>query len=90
MTRNEANLYLATVLTTLAEMPRHEAPEGHLYMALQHAGCNLEDFYGVKSILVDGGLVTAEMGPQLKLTAKGKELADDINAKLAAVKQEVR
>jgi len=85
MTRSEATLYLSTVLTTLAEMNRHEAPEGHLYMALQHAGCTLDDFYGIKHIMceTEPPLATAEPGPQLRLTAEGLALAAKINAALS-------
>lgn len=62
------------VLVALAEMPRGEAPEGHLYAALMHGGCTLETFNGLRDVLVDQGL--AKRGPMhlLQITEKGRQL----------------
>jgi hypothetical protein len=72
--RNELNVLLAAVLTTLADVD--SAPETTLYLGL---GCDMEKWSMIKMVILGGGLATCE-GNLVKLTAKGAEMAGVINA----------
>lgn len=80
MTRNEMNIGLAAILTTLAETS--EARIGILYAALMAGGRTLDDFLQLQMVLVSGGLVTVD-GTLMTITAAGREMADKINAAAA-------
>lgn len=81
MTKNEANKYLCAILTTLAEV--QFAPESTIYLA---CGADLSKWQSLKMMLVQGGLVLlGEFGDYtVSITDKGRELANKINAAVAA------
>jgi hypothetical protein len=78
MNRQQANIYLATILTTVAEMG--EAPSGHLYAGLM-GRMNLDDYNMLIGICKGGSLMT-ESNHVLTLTAKGQEMVKKINETL--------
>jgi hypothetical protein len=83
MTRNEINVALASVLTTVAETGG-PAPLTFLYLPLQASmGIGLDDFYELMGIIAKAGLgvTTSET---LTLTQAGKELAGVIEEHAAA------
>lgn len=82
MTRNELNTYLAAILTTLAEVDGGCA-ESTVYIAL---GMDIHKYNEVREILVVAQLVAIDQCNWMKLTAKGREIADKCNAFIAAAK----
>lgn len=81
MTRDQINKYLASIISTLDEAG--EAPAGVVYMALQHDGVSHGDFMLLQTLLVDGGVCTLESNVY-RLTERGKTMAAQINAAMAA------
>ena len=80
MTKKEVNMYLAAVLETLAESERGEAPEGILYMALSSSGASYDDWQTIVELLLVGEVCEKIAGPQLRITAKGREVVESIAA----------
>lgn len=74
MDRNQLNIYLCAVLTTLADVDF--APETTVYLAL---GCDFGAWQTVKTCLLAGGLATAQ-DSTLKITAEGRAVAARVNA----------
>ena len=81
--RDQINVALAAVLTTLAEAPDGEAPQGIVAAALLH---QTEPFETIRAILCAGKLVECE-GNVMRITDRGREIAAQINA---AVGQKAR
>ena len=80
MTKHEANVGLAAIITTVAEVG--EAPEGIMYAALMGA-YNLDDFTALLSICKRAGLL-ADAGMHLvKITDAGRDVARKIEAHAA-------
>jgi hypothetical protein len=75
MTQQELNAKLAAILTTLAEVPY--APESMIYLAV--CGGDINEFGKLKALLVTAGLVDS-VGSAMTITAKGRAVADKINA----------
>ncbi len=75
MDRKQANIYLATILTTVGDIPEG-APSGHLYAALM-GQMSLDDYNMLIGICKGGSLMTEE-GHVLKLTDKGKVLVKHV------------
>ena len=73
MTRNEANVKLAAVLATLAEVDF--APESILYLG---CGANLTDWATLKTLLAMSGLMTCEHN-ECRITDAGRKMVDAIN-----------
>jgi hypothetical protein len=73
--RDRINIALAAVLSTLAETPDGEAPQGILAAALLHQEVPFET---VRAILVAGRLVECE-GSVMRITERGREMARRIN-----------
>lgn len=82
MDRKQANVYLATILTTVAEMPQQEAVSGHLYAALM--GKMSLDEYNTLIGLCKSGSLLMERGHVLTLTDKGKVLVNYIKETIGA------
>ena len=80
MTRDNANRYLAAILTTLADAKW--APEGHLYAALM-GEMSLDEFQILMGIAQKGELVEVS-SHVVTITSKGRELAKKIEAFAAA------
>ncbi len=80
MTKKLALVAIAAIIETLSEVPEGEAPEGVIYIAMQHLGIDLEDYYRLVGVMTDSGLVDRISGPQLRITTKGR----DTVAKMAA------
>jgi hypothetical protein len=78
MTRNELNSILAAILTTALEC--QPCPESMVYIEL---GSDIAKWETVKEILVAGQLATFE-NYSIRLTTKGRDLAEKCNAALAA------
>lgn len=77
MDRKQANIYLATILTTVGDIPEG-APSGHLYAALM-GQMSLDDYQMIIGVCKGGNLMT-ESGHVLQLTDKGKDLVKQIKA----------
>lgn len=77
MTRDQLNVGLATIITSLAETGG-EAPAGHIYAALM-AHYTLDDYNDIMSVLKRAGLVTEERH-LVTITSAGRELAAKIEA----------
>ncbi len=75
MTRKEANIHLAAILTTLAEIPAG-APSGHLYAAML-TEVSLSDYQMLIGICKGGSLIT-EAHHVITLTDKGRALVKQI------------
>ena len=86
LTKNDLNRALAAILTTLAEVG--EAPNGHLYMALQTH--DAEVYTHATYIMILGVMLRAELvtedGDLVELTPKGRQIAGEIEAHLAAAR----
>lgn len=78
MSKRELTVYVASILTTLADLDT-DAAESTVYMAM---GMDLAKYELVRNILVASGLVTVE-GYRIAITEKGKELAEKCSAALA-------
>ena len=77
MTRTEMNVYLAAILTTVAESP-DGAPSGVMYAALQDQ-LGLQDYQDLLTICTSTGL--CEKSNQLiTLTSKGRDMVSKIKA----------
>jgi hypothetical protein len=76
MTRNELNMKLAAVITTLDEVPF--APASNLYLLMDS---NMEDYETAKMILQTGGLATFTASTAT-ITEAGRAMAAKINAAL--------
>jgi hypothetical protein len=74
MNKNEINKYLCAILTTLNEVAF--APESMIYLAI---GADLSKWQTLKVFLCSGGLATSE-GHAMRITDKGREMANKINA----------
>ena len=81
MTRNQINVYLASILTTIAETD--EAPSGIIYSALMANFVTLNEYMQLQTILVSSELCTLSHDV-LRLTDRGHELANEINKIKAA------
>lgn len=75
MDRKQANVYLATILTTVGDIPEG-TPSGPLYAALM-GRMSLDDYQMLIGMCKGGNLLT-EAGHVLKLTDKGKALVRHI------------
>lgn len=78
MTRNEANVILAAIITTIAATPEG-APEGVMYAALT-GRCDLSDFRTLLGICQQTGLVREASKHLFVATDKGREMAARIEA----------
>ena len=78
MDRKQANIYLATILTTVGDMGEQGAPSGPLYAALM-GQMSLDDYQMIIGVCKGGNLMT-ESGHVLQLTDKGKDLVKQIKA----------
>ena len=76
MTRNELNMKLAAIITTLDEVPF--APASNLYLLMDS---NMADYETVKMILQTGGLATFGSSTAT-ITEAGRAMAAKINAAL--------
>ena len=74
MDRTEINRFLSAILTTLLETG--SAIESTIYLALE---MDMNRYSTLRVILVSGGLATVQSNV-IRLTAKGKDLAEKINA----------
>lgn len=74
MDRNNLNMYLCAILTTLAEVDF--APESALYLGI---GADFGTWQTLRSILLAGGLATVE-GHAVTITPKGRAVADKVTA----------
>jgi hypothetical protein len=72
------------ILTAVAEIPEG-VPSGHIYAALTGHGISLSAHQTAVRVLVGAGLVT-ERYHLLTATAKGREIAAAVEAKLAAAR----
>ncbi len=84
MNKQLAMTVIGATIETLAEVPEGTGPEGHLYMAMQHFGIDLDGYQTLVGIMVESGLVTRVAGPQLRITTKGRALA----AKMTQIRAE--
>ena len=78
MTRQEANVYLAVILDTVASSP-HGAPSGHLYAALM-SRISLDTYNALLGVCVDSGLVKVAWSHLVTITEKGKGVVKQIQA----------
>lgn len=74
MTRDQLNLYLAAILSTLAETG--SGPESSLYLAI---GVSLDEWETIKYLLVHAGFVT-EAYNELTITEAGRAIAAKVDA----------
>ena len=74
MNKNDANVLLCAVLTTLSEFK--SAEESILYLG---TGCELNRWDIIKGILISANLVTCS-GNIVTITASGEIMADKIDA----------
>lgn len=79
MDRNQLAVFVAAILSTLAEFP-DGCPESTLYLAV---GMDWSAFENVSSILTQNDLIAIQ-GHWVKPTAKGLALAQEIEAALKA------
>jgi hypothetical protein len=79
MTRNEINVYLAAILTTLHDL-NTDCAESTVYLRL---GCDFGKYETLRRILVAGGLVTIQDN-RISLTTEGHAMAEKCNAALAS------
>jgi hypothetical protein len=77
MTRDELNKYLCAILTTIDEV--EYSPESILYIGL---GMDMSKWDAIRGILLAGGLATIDCS-QVRITPKGHNLAQQINAFMA-------
>lgn len=77
MTRNEINVYLASIISTIAETGM--APASVISMAIQAHGASFSDYMQLQYLLVSGGVCTLE-SDVFRLTESGKALAVEIDA----------
>jgi hypothetical protein len=75
MDKKELTVKLAAVISTLGDFP-DGAPESILYLGI---GCDLSEWYFLKGTMVQSDIIHEEYN-LVTLTAKGKMLADKINA----------
>jgi hypothetical protein len=78
MSKNEINKYLCAILTTLNEV--EFAPESMIYLAI---GADMGKWETLKYMLVSARLATSE-DSAMRITPRGRELAEKINAMVAA------
>ena len=76
MTTNEILTHVAAVLTTALETEPAPFPETMAYLAM---GTNMEAWQTVRHILTVGAMATFD-GHAIRLTAKGRDLAEQCNA----------
>lgn len=82
MDKNTANVALATILTTAADIGE-PAPETPFYLALQEKlGIDIHDWQLLTTLLVRGGLATIS-NHLVTLTPKGLTMAAMIDAKVS-------
>jgi hypothetical protein len=81
MTRNEANVILAAILETVAEV--NDAPSGHMYAALM-GKVSLDDYNELLGIARNVGLVTVSPAHLVSITDKGRQMVEKIKAHRAA------
>jgi hypothetical protein len=77
MTRDELNKYLCAILTTIDEV--EYSPESILYIGL---GMDMGKWDAIRAVLLAGGLATIDCS-QVRITPKGHNLAQQINAFMA-------
>ena len=77
MTRREINVYLAAIITTIADMPEG-APSGHLYAGLM-GQMDLSSYQLLIGVCKDAGLI-AESNHLITLTDKGREVVVKLKA----------
>ena len=80
MTKAQFTQYIAAILTTALDTEPGPFPESMAYLAM---GSDINAWNTVKSALATAGLATFA-GHSLALTDKGRELARQCNAALAA------
>jgi hypothetical protein len=83
MNRNEANLYLAAILETVAESA-HGAPSGHMYAALM-GKMSLDDYSALLDIASEVGLVKVAPSHLVTITPKGADMVAKIKAHRATL-----
>ena len=71
MTRNQANKFLAAILTTALETEPAPFPETMAYLAM---GSNVENWQTIRRIMDQGELATFT-GNSIALTDKGRDIA---------------
>lgn len=76
MTR-EIQMLMTAVLTTALETEPAAFPESYAYIA---AGMNLPEWEDAKHVMTALQLITIEPGPQIRLTNKGRDIAQKLNA----------
>ena len=75
MTRNDLNVLLCAVITTLDEVTY--SPESTLYLG---TGANMESWQAVRSVLEAGKLATIDAAHAVTITPAGRAMAAKINA----------
>jgi hypothetical protein len=75
MNRQQCNVYLCGILTTLADMGAR-VPKAPIYLAM---GMNIDDYQTVETIMLKAGLVTATT-ETLTLTDAGRVMVGKIRA----------
>lgn len=78
MTRNEMNVRLAAILTTLAEPGLDGAAESMLYLGA--CGGNMDDWSQVRMILLAANLVEITPSHQVFITETGRAMAKKVEA----------
>jgi hypothetical protein len=76
MNRDQANVYLAIILTTVGDMGEQGTPSGPLYAGLM-GKMGLDDYTMLVGMCKSASLMTEE-GHVLKLTDKGKALVKHV------------
>lgn len=82
MTRNEANVFLAVILETVAAAGAAGAPSGPMYAAMM-GRMDLGDYQTLVGIATDCGLVT-QASNVVHITLKGRDTVAKIDASRAS------
>jgi predicted transcriptional regulator len=80
MNRQQCNVYLCGILTTLADMGAN-VPKSPIYLAM---GMNANDYETIERIMTTAGLVTVT-AETMTLTKKGEEMVGKIRAVVPGV-----
>lgn len=78
MTKEKINILLGAIISTLNEV--EEAADGWICAALMGQGVALDEFNLLREMLLRSDLVEAPCAHVLRITARGRELATEINS----------
>lgn len=85
MARMDTGIGVWMILSSLAEGGDRDCPEGVLYMGLSHAGCGLDQFNALITVMNRRGWIDRVPPHQVRITDAGRRVAAKLDAALKPV-----